>query len=64
MRVYFSNDFSGHYPVGASAIVGAESEQQAVQLLTEALAQQGLKFNGTLTEFTEPGVVVLQNGDY
>jgi len=49
MKVYYSNDFSGHYPVGASAIVGAESEQQAVQLLTEALAQQGLEFNGTLT---------------
>ena len=63
-RVFYSNDFSGHYPVGASAIVRAGSEEQARQMLTDALAEQGLTFDGTLTEFRGYGVVILQNGDY
>jgi hypothetical protein len=64
MKVYYSNDFSGHYPVGASAVVRAENAEEAQRLLSEALEQDGLKFNGTLTEFKGKGVVVLQNGDY
>lgn len=64
MKVYYSNDFSGHYPVGASAIVRAESAEEAKALLSQALEQQGLKFNGTLTEFRGKGVVILQDGDY
>ncbi len=64
MKVYYSNDFSGHYPVGASAIVRAENAEEAQRLISEALEQAGLKFNGTLTEFRGKGVVILQDGDY
>jgi uncharacterized protein YggL (DUF469 family) len=64
MKVYYSNNFSGHWPTGTSAVVRAENEQEAVRMLDEALQQNGLKFDGTLTEFRGKGVVVLQDGDY
>jgi ABC-type uncharacterized transport system substrate-binding protein len=64
MKVYYSNDFHGHYPVGASAIVRADNLQEATELITKALQEAGLEFNGTLTEFKGKGVVVLQDGDY
>lgn len=64
MKVYYSDDFSGFYSVGTSAIVRAENKEEATRLLSEALQQQGLVFDGTLTEFKGKGVVVLQNGDY
>jgi hypothetical protein len=64
MKVYYSNDFSGHHPVGSSAIVRAENAEEAQRLISQALEQAGLKFNGTLTEFRGKGVVILQDGDY
>lgn len=64
MKVYYSTDFRGHYPVGTSAVVRAENAEEAQRLLSEALEQAGLVFNGTLTEFKGKGAVVLQDGDY
>jgi hypothetical protein len=65
LSVYTSNDITGHY-VGASAVVVAETEEQAKELLVAELKQHGLKFNGTLVRLPidKPKVRVLQDGDY
>lgn len=67
MKVWHCN-FSGHWPVGAAAVVVAESASQAAELLTEELAKEHL---GPVKaeEFMElntdaPLAVVLCNGDY
>lgn len=64
MPVYFSNDFTGHYPVGTSAIVRAKDKEEAIKLLNEQLAWQGLVFDGTLHKWTKTEAIILQNGEY
>lgn len=66
LEVYTSADFTGHYPVGASAVVVAHSEDEARELLGAALKEHGLKFNGTLRRIniTTPRAFVLTDGDY
>jgi nicotinate-nucleotide pyrophosphorylase len=67
MKVFYSNDFKGHYPVGTAAIVVAESESAAMVYLEEACKRCGLKgFDGTLTELdTEVrAAFILNDGDY
>ena len=68
MKVFYSNDFRGHYPVGTSAVIVARNLDEAYVLLTSKLIGMGL---GTDQEFTiselatdNTNVVVLQNGDY
>lgn len=68
MRVFYSTDHDGHYPVGIASIVVAPNEDSARVILSEILKQHGL--NGdkpfTLTELntTSPKVLVLRDGDY
>jgi hypothetical protein len=64
MKVYYSDDFSGFYPVGTSAVVRANNLEEATILISAALNLKGLEFDGTLTEFKGKGVVILQDGDY
>lgn len=66
LKVYYNTDFEGLWPVGTSAIVVAESAEQAESLLTDKLAAIGLAYRGTMTELdmTVPHAVILQDGDY
>ena len=68
MRVFYSRDFRGHWPVGTSAVVAARDLDEARALLTAQLAGVGLGNDQpfTLTELQTdtPHVVVLQDGDY
>ena len=42
MKVFVCTDFEGHWPVGTSAVIVAENEEQARQQLIEGLKQEGL----------------------
>lgn len=66
MRVFVSADFSGYWPVGAAAVVIAESVEQATELLSRELTDRALKFDGTLQEIntTKPHAFVLLDGEY
>lgn len=66
MRVFVSTDFTGHYPVGVSAVVFAENEDEARVALSNELAAHDLKFDGTLRELNArvPRAFVLQDGEY
>ena len=66
LKVYYNTDFEGQWPVGTSAVVVAESPEQAELLLTDKLAAIGLAYRGTMTEIdmTTPNAVILQDGDY
>lgn len=67
MRVYTST-FNGHYPVGASAVIIAESEAQARILLMEALSAEGLLAKNESVKVESmsmlPQCRILNNGDY
>lgn len=64
MKVYYSDDFTGCYPTGTAAVVRADNVEEATLLLSKALEERGLKFDGTLTEFKGKGAVVIRDGDY
>ena len=66
LKVYYNTDFEGMWPVGTSAVVVAESAEQAELLLTDKLAAIGLAYRGTMTELdiTVPNAIILQDGDY
>lgn len=66
MRIFVSNDFHGVWPVGTAAVVVAEDFDHAVKLLTEKLAETGLRFDGTLQEVSlkQPIAIVLRDGNY
>lgn len=66
LKVYYNTDFEGLWPVGTSAVVVAESAEQAELLLTDKLADIGLAYRGTMTELdiTVPNAIILQDGDY
>lgn len=38
MKVFTTNDFKGHWPVGSAAVITAESEEQARRLLWEQIS--------------------------
>lgn len=67
--VYTCTCFEGHWPVGVSAVVVAESRAEAAKLLEAELAKQGLaqdvpaEYLEELDE-SESKAVVLQNGEY
>ena len=42
MKVYGTTDFTGHYPVGTAAVVTANSEQGACDILNAELVKRGL----------------------
>ena len=66
MNVYTSNDFSGMFPVGASAVVVADTIEEAAEMLEGVLSARSLVFDGTLhlLQTDHPQVIVLQDGDY
>lgn len=66
MRVFVSNDFHGVWPVGTAAVVVAKDYDHAAKVLAEKLAEQGLRFDGTLQEVKtdKPVAIVLRDGNY
>lgn len=69
LGVYVCNQFRGHYPVGTAAVVVAESQEHAAQLLNEQLVTQGLTASAdenmmALVVQTSPQVVILCDGNY
>lgn len=67
MKVFHCN-FEGHYPVGAAAVVVAENNIHAAQLLNVELEKERLKpvIAQDMIELDTDGprAVVLCNGDY
>ena len=68
MRVFYSNDFRGHWPVGTSAVIVARDLDEAHVLLTNKLIGIGLGTNQNFTvqelKTDSTNVVILQDGDY
>ena len=69
MKVFWNNSFAGHYPVGTSGIVVAESQHLAKEMLEVALGEIGLKQEVLLEEVVElsllePITLILQDGNH
>ena len=68
MRVWTTNDFTGHWPVGAAGVVVAEDEIHARALFDTVLAIDGLDPSDGYTlvelDLDIPHPVILVNGEY
>ena len=68
MKVFYNISFNGFYPVGAAAVVKADTAEEAAALLEEELSQIGLAQSVNVEDMIEllpeKGVVILNNGDY
>lgn len=68
MKVFVCTDFTGHWPVGTSAVMIASTIEEAGKLLRKELEKYGLDPNDefTLTEILtqEPKAVILNDGNY
>lgn len=68
MKVFTSRDFKGHWPVGTAAVIVAENEQEAAELLTEVAAMRGLEIGDDFTlqevPITQTQAIILRDGDY
>ncbi len=68
MRVFYSSDFRGYWPVGTAAVIVARNADEAHTLLLSKLIGMGLGAdqNFTLAELKtdSTNVVVLNDGDY
>jgi hypothetical protein len=50
MKVWTCNRFTGHYPVGCAAVVYAETQQEAVDILNASLKEQGLEGDAAIED--------------
>lgn len=68
MKVFYTRDFRGYFPVGTAAIVIARDLEEAYTLMTSKLIAIGLSDNSDFTlhevQTTSIQVIVLQDGDY
>lgn len=69
MKVWYSRDFLGHYPVGTAAVMVASSEDIARLLLEIEMRAEGIEitkkpFTVEELDTSEPGIVLLCNGEY
>lgn len=68
MKVFYSTDHDGHWPVGVASVVVAPSESIARLCLAEKLLELGLDASKpfTLTELvtSRTQVLILRDGDY
>jgi hypothetical protein len=65
MKVFYSNDFEGMWPVGTAAVVVAEDEQDAKLLLgAEIKWTNNRDFTVQELDLSERKAVILNNGDY
>lgn len=74
MKIFYNKTFTGHYPVGTSAIVIADDSMIAAKLLSDELSKQGLSqaiepasmvriINISLRSNKEQ-VIILNDGNY
>jgi hypothetical protein len=68
MKVWYNNRFEGIYPVGAAAVVVAESAEAAAELLraqlTRGVSATVLAADMVEIDITVPQAIVLNDGDY
>lgn len=69
MKVFTCTDFTGHYPVGTSAVVVATDEHAAVHVLEQALADAGIPqriyaCNFREVDMDEGNAIILCDGNY
>lgn len=71
LKVFAAKGFTGHYPVGTSAIVVAPNANTAADMLAARLAQLGLEQKEPITaahmveiDDSIPGVLILNDGNY
>lgn len=69
MKVWTTTRFSGLWPVGTSAVVVAETKEQAAQLLSAELEFIGLPQEVSPDDLTRldtktPNVLILNDGNY
>lgn len=73
MKVFYTTEFSGHWPVGTAAVVVAENAEQAYLMLKEELKNHSIGLAGQddfdASSFSELNTryataVVLNDGDY
>ncbi len=72
MKIFYSTDFEGHWPVGTSAIIVAKDEEAARVLLEAEAKGRGLTGRqsdgspATLHELSSRGekVIILTDGNY
>lgn len=69
-KFYTNTTFEGYWPVGAAAVVRAESLEKATSLLNEKLNTMGLEGDVQewqmvcISDATEDGVMILCDGNY
>lgn len=70
MKVFTNTEFAGHWPVGTSAVVVAETREDAAKMLDSLLKVVNLTQPSlnpkTMVEvdISKPTAIILQNGDY
>lgn len=69
MKVWTNTKFEGHYPVGVSAVVVANTKELAAFILNQKLLAHGLKQTAKADDMEwlptdHEQAVVLNNGDY
>ncbi len=68
MRIFTTTDFTGHWPVGTSAVIVADSHVHAVELMQKSLKAAGLDHRQSFTmqeiDATVGRAHILQNGNY
>lgn len=71
MNVYACNDAEGHWPVGFAAVVVAESEADARNLLWHEMLAKGLgdknasnRWHLWKLDLTQPTACILVDGEY
>jgi len=70
MKVYYCNNFKGHWPVGVCALIIAPDPETGMEMLNMKLNSLGLRqgqFNSlilTEVDVKHPDVLVINNGDY
>lgn len=69
LRTFVSTGFQGHWPVGTSAVIAAESEEQARELLVTYLRDtfgDSAELDFELREWAPKGPTccILQDGNY
>jgi hypothetical protein len=68
MKVFYSKDHDGHYPVGVCSIVIAENELKAKNKLKKKLQEYGLDSNEPFTlheiDLTKDEAYIVLDGNY
>jgi hypothetical protein len=66
MNIYTCTTFTGHWPVGTAAVVQAETQAEAAELLQDALSEAGLPqdVHPEQMELLQVPALILNDGDY